>query len=143
MIKEELEPKKLHLIKISCNQKFRYIRYVKPEEESASISEFQVYGDLESIEGESDNYYQPTNLPLLVINTENCEMPGGKDKDTKAIMTATIINEGNANVKQTGTIKLRGNSSLNSEKKPYLISFDKKTTILDMPCNEKKMDFNT
>ena len=92
MITEELEPKKLHLIKISCNQKYQYIRYVKPEEESASISEFQVYGDLESIEGESDNYYQPTNLPLLVINTENGEMPGGKDKDTKVIMTATTIN---------------------------------------------------
>ena len=53
-------------------------------------------------------------------------------------MSATIINEGNINVKQTGTIKLRGNSSLNSEKKPYLINFDKKTTFLDMPCNEKK-----
>ena len=138
MIKEELEPEKLHLIKISCNKKFKYIRYVKPEEESASISEFQVYGDLESIEGESDNYYQPTNLPLLVINTENGEMPSGKDKGTKVVMTATIINEGKINVKQTGTIKLRGNSSLNAEKKPYLIHFDKKTTFLDMPCNDKK-----
>ena len=138
MIKEELEPKKLHLIHISCNKKFQYIRYVKPEEKSAPISDFQVYGDFESIEGESDNYYQPTNLPLLVINTENGEVPEGRDKNVKVVMTAVIINEGNVNVKQTGTIKLRGNSSLNSEKKPYLISFDKKTTFLDMPCNDKK-----
>ena len=138
MIKEELEPKKLHLIHISCNKKFQYIRYVKPDEKKSPISDFQVYGDFESIEGESDNYYQPTNLPLLVINTENGEVPEGRDKNVKVIMTAVIINEGNVNVKQTGTIKLRGNSSLNSEKKPYLINFDKKTTFLDMPCNDKK-----
>ena len=116
MIKEELEPNKLHLIQISCKQKFKYIRYVKPEEKSASISELQVYGDLELIEEESD-YYQPTNLPLLLVNTENGEMPDGKDKSAKWTMTAVIINEGKINVKQTGTIKLRGNSSLNSEKK--------------------------
>ena len=138
MIKEELEPNKLHLIQISCNQKFQYIRYVKPEEKSSPISEFQVYGDFESIEDESDTYYQPTNLPLLVINSENREMPEGRDKTTKVRMTAVIINEGNINVKQTGTIKLRGNSSLNSDKKPYLVNFDEKTTFLDMPCNEKK-----
>lgn len=137
MIKEELEPNKLHLIQISCKQKFKYIRYVKPEEKSASISELQVYGDLELIEEESD-YYQPTNLPLLLVNTENGEMPDGKDKSAKWTMTAVIINEGKINVKQTGTIKLRGNSSLNSEKKPYLVNFDKKTTFLDMPCNERK-----
>ena len=138
MIKEELEPNKLHLIHISCNKKFQYIRYVKPDENSASISEFQLYGNLESIEDESDKYYQPTNLPLLVVNSENGEMPQNRDKDTKVKMTAVIVNEGNIEIKQTGTIKLRGNSSLNSEKKPYLINFDEKTTFLDMPCNEKK-----
>ena len=65
-------------------------------------------------------------------------MPKGRDKTVKVNMIASIINEGKLQVKQTGTIKLRGNSSLNSEKKPYLINFDKKTTFLDMPCNDKK-----
>ena len=32
MIKEEMEPNKLHLIQISCNQKFQYIRYASPDE---------------------------------------------------------------------------------------------------------------
>ena len=46
--------------------------------------------------------------------------------------------EGKINAKQTGTIKLRGNSSLNSEKKPYLVKLEEKTKILDMPANAKK-----
>ena len=138
MIKEKLEPNKLHLIKISCNEKFKYIRYVNTNEKSSPISEFQVYGEIESTKEKLNTYYQPTNLPLLVINSENGEMPEGRDKTVKVNMIASIINEGKLQVKQTGTIKLRGNSSLNSEKKPYLINFDKKTTFLDMPCNDKK-----
>ena len=138
MIKEELEPTKLQEIKISSNQKFKYVRYVSPDEKISSISEFEVYGDLQSIEDESDNYYQPTNLPLLIINSENGQMPQGQDKVTKVNIIATIINEGKVDVKQTGTIKIRGNSSARSEKKPYLVNFDEKTTFLDMPCNDKK-----
>ena len=65
-------------------------------------------------------------------------MPEGRDKTTKVRINAMIINEGKINVKQTGTIKLRGNSSLMPEKKPYLINFDEETTFLDMPCNDKK-----
>ena len=138
MIKDELEPNKLYSIPISINRKFQFIRYVKPDEKSLSISKFEVYGNIQSIEEESDHYYQPTNLPLLIINSQNGEMPQGQDKVTKVRINLMIINEGNINVKQSGTIKLRGNSSLNSEKKPYLINFDERTTFLDMPCNEEK-----
>ena len=138
MIKEELEQNKLHSIQISFNQKFQYIRYVRPEAKNTPISEFEVYGDFDIIEEVSKHYYQLTNLPLLVINSENGEMPQGLDKDTKVRMNTVIINEGNIQVNKTGTIKLRGNSSLNSLKKPYTINFDEKTTFLDMPCNDKK-----
>ena len=138
MIKEELEQNKLHSIQISFNQKFQYIRYVRPEAKNTPISEFEVYGHFDIIEEESKHYYQLTNLPLLVINSENGEMPQGLDKDTKVRMNTMIINEGNIQVNKTGTIQLRGNSSLNSLKKPYTINFDEKTTFLDMPCNDKK-----
>ena len=137
MIKEELKPNELNSIEISCNQKFQYIRYVGPDVTSPPISEFEVYGDLEFSEG-SDNYYQPTHLPLLIINSENSELPQGRDRLTKININIIIVNEGKVNTKQTGTIKLRGNSSLDSEKKPYLLKFDEKATFLDMPCNEKK-----
>ena len=139
MIKEELEPNKLHSIQISCSKKFKYLRYVGPDEKYSFNSEFEAYGDLQfNEESDEDNYYQPTNLPLLIINSENSEMPKGRDKITKVKTNNVIVNEGKIIIKKTGTIKLRGNSSLNSEKKPYLINFDEKTTILDMPCNDKK-----
>ena len=32
MIKEELEPNKLHSIQISCSKKFKYLRYMGPDE---------------------------------------------------------------------------------------------------------------
>ena len=65
-------------------------------------------------------------------------MPQGKDRNTKTNVNYIMISEGKINAKQTGTIKLRGNSSLNSEKKPYLVKLEEKTKILDMPANAKK-----
>ena len=94
-------------------------------------------GDIEE-ELLKEDMFQPTNLPLLVINSENGEMPQGRDKETKVNANFLIINEGKVHIKKTGTIKLRGNSSLNSEKKPYLINFDEKTEVLDMPAKAKK-----
>ena len=137
MIKEELELNKLNYIEISCPQTFKYLRYVGPENKNSTISEFEVYG-IESTEenGELENLYQPTNIPLLIINSENSEMPQNRDKQTKINSNFIIIKDGKINSRGTGTIKLRGNSSLNSEKKPYSIKFDKKTKILDMPSKE-------
>ena len=64
--------------------------------------------------------------------------PQGRDKTTKVKASFVLIDEGKVNIKKTGTIKLRGNSSLNSEKKPYLIHFDESSKILDMPAKAKK-----
>ena len=139
MITEELEPKKLNLISISCSQTFKYIRYVGPEGKNSTVSEFEIYGNLDSSEEEEkEKYYQPTNIPLLIINSGNSEMPQGRDKETKVNVNYILVNEGKVNAKQTGTIKLRGNSSLNSEKKPYAVKLDKDTKFLDMPAEAKK-----
>ena len=139
MIKEEIDQDKTNFFKISCSKSFKYLRYVGPKNKKDSVSYFEVYGTNEP-KGEllKEDIYQPTNLPLLVINSENGEMPQGRDKETKVNANFLLINEGTVNVKKTGTIKLRGNSSLNSEKKPYLINFDEKTIVLDMPAKAKK-----
>ena len=142
MIKEEIEPDKTIFFEISCPKSFKYLRYVGPKNKNESISFFEIYGALDS-NGEllkelKEDMFQPTNLPLLVINSENGEMPKGRDKETKVKANFLLVNEGKVNMKKTGTIKLRGNSSLNSEKKPYLINFDEKTLVLDMPANAKK-----
>ena len=140
MIKEKIEPDKTNFFEISCYKTFKYIRYVSPKNKNSSESFFEIYGTYESNEEEllKEDMFQPTNLPLLVINSENGEMPQGRDKETKVNANFLIINEGKVHIKKTGTIKLRGNSSLNSEKKPYLINFDEKTEVLDMPAKAKK-----
>jgi hypothetical protein len=139
MIKEEIEPDKTNFFKISCSKTFKYLRYVGPKSKNESVSTFEIYGTYESNEELlEEDMFQATNLPLLVINSENGEMPQGRDKETKVKANFLLINEGKVNMKKTGTIKLRGNSSLNSEKKPYLINFDEKTIVLDMPANAKK-----
>ena len=145
MIKEEIEPDKINFFEISCTKTFKYLRYIGPKNKDASSSFFEIYGTYESNEEPlrglkelNEDMFQPTNLPLLVINSENGEMPEGRDKETKVNANFVIINEGKLHIKKTGTIKLRGNSSLNSEKKPYLINFDEKTEVLGMPANAKK-----
>ena len=139
MIKEEIEPDETTFFKISCSKSFKYLRYVAPKNKNESISFFELYGTYDTNkELLKEDMFQPTNLPLLVINSENGEMPKGRDKETKVKANFLLVNEGKVNMKKTGTIKLRGNSSLNSEKKPYLINFDEKTIVLDMPANAKK-----
>ena len=141
LIKEQLQPNQQNLIEISCTQSFKYVRYVSPEVKNVGpgITQFELYGNLQaSSETGQEKYFQPTNLPLLIINSENSELPQGRDRETKKKINVIIVNDGKVNTKQTGTIKLRGNSSLDSEKKPYLIKFDEKSTFLDMPCNDKK-----
>ena len=137
MITEELEPNKINFFEISCSQSFKYIRYVGPEGKNSTLSEFEIYGNSNDNE-QDENYYQPTNIPLLIVNSENSELPIGRDKETKINCNYIMINKGKVNAKQTGTIKLRGNSSLNSEKKPYSINLEKKTEILDIPTKAKK-----
>ena len=138
MIKKELEPDELNYIDVSCKKKFKYIRYVGPEGKNSTISEFEIYGDSESEEVEEQNYYQPTNIPLLIINSENSVMPKDRDRDTKVVTNNILISDGKINTQKTGKIKLRGNSSLRSEKKPYALQFDEKVNILDIPSKAKK-----
>ena len=139
MIKEKIDPDKTNFFKISCSKTFKYLRYVGHKSKNECVSTFEIYGTYESNEELlKEDMFQPTNLPLLVINSVNGEMPKGRDKETKVKANFLLINEGKLNIKKTGTIKLRGNSSLNSEKKPYLINFDEKTIVLDMPAKEKK-----
>ena len=139
MITEESESNKVNYISISSTQTFKYLRYVGPEKKNSAISEFEIYGvEAEEDNSEKENLYQPTNIPLVIINSENSVMPQDRDKETKVNINFMVVKEGKVTTKATGTIKLRGNSSLNSEKKPYALKFEKKTGILDMPAKAKK-----
>ena len=77
MIKEEGKINEINYVDIFTSKPFRYIRYVGPENKNCIISEIEIYGYnnqtdlLGYINNENNYYYQPTNLPLLVINTDN------------------------------------------------------------------------
>src|SRR5690606_29987075 len=89
--------------------------------------------------GEGDNtvYYQPTNLPLIVVHTENSR--DIVEKDLYLNGTFQLISEnGKSYFTDTLRIKGRGNASWNFTKKPYKIKFFEKNRLLGMPANAKE-----
>ena len=130
------EESSINYIQIESKSSFQYIRYVSPLKKDILIKNIEVYGYIPKEEQNEEKYYQPTNIPLIIVNSE------GKinytDKKEKTLCNIIIINNGKISTKQTGTIKLRGNSSKNLDKKPFQITLDKKERILGMPAKAKK-----
>lgn len=140
MITQKEDNNKINYIKISCNKSFKYIRYTGPKYSNSFISEFELYGNESKEEDifESENIYQPSNIPLLVINTENGKNFETNGKEVKINSNILLINKGKIDSKSKGTVKLRGNSSLNIDKKSYTINLNEKIKILDIPSSAKK-----
>ena len=138
MITSQGQSNQINLAKISCTQGFKYIRYVGPKGKSSVIAQIELYGEASSNQGEPENIYQPTNLPLIIVNTENGNLPPEKDKSTQVKSNIVIIKDGKVDTKGSGTIKYRGNSTLDPAKKSFRIKFDEKTTVLDLPAKAKK-----
>ena len=74
--------------------------------------------------------FTATNLPLIIINTENNIEP--KTRTTYINSQIIIINNNKININQTASIKLRGHSTSTYPKKPYKIKFNKKQEILSL-----------
>ena len=145
MITEELNLGEMNYISIKTNNRYKYIRYIGPNNKYCVISELEIYGDDElgtntrlnvlSSKNDKDYYYQATNLPLVIINTEDSIEPF--DKETYIICTVTIIKDNKIVTKEKAKIKLRGNSTSRLDKKSYRLKFDSKQKILDMPAKAK------
>jgi hypothetical protein len=145
MITEELKLGEMNYISIKTNSRFKYIRYIGPNNKYCVISELEIYGDDElgtntrlnvlSSKNDKDYYYQATNLPLVIINTEDSVEPF--DKETYITCTVTIIKDNKIVKKEKARIKLRGNSTSRLDKKSYRLKFDSKQKILDMPAKAK------
>ena len=140
MITEEINQNgQINYINIDISETFKYVRYIGPSGQYCIISNLEFYGyeisdsELENLE---DKKYQPTNLPLIVVHTENGVAP--KDKETDIPCTVEIIDNGKTNVKAKAVIKLRGNSTMRMDKTPYKIKFDEKQKLLDLPAKAKK-----
>ena len=62
----------------------------------------------------------------------------GYDKEIKLESNIMIIDNKKIKTNNKAKIKLRGNSSLNADKKSYSLTFEEKTKILDIPSSSKK-----
>jgi hypothetical protein len=120
---------------IVCSKGFRYVRYVGPSDQRCNIGELEFYGHAGI--GDESNLARLTNLPTVSIHTENNVEPYDKEHNINALIT--IVNEkGNKVQTDSGTVRLRGNSSIKFPKKPYRIKFNKKRKVLDAPAKAKK-----
>ena len=134
MFKEEIST---NTIEIKSNIPFKYIRFISSLKTNIEISNLEIFGYQQGSGTQNEeNTYQPTNIPLIIVNTEG--KINLRKKDQKTDCNIIIIDNGKITVKQTGTIRIRGNSSKNLEKKSFQINLDKKTNILDMPAKDKK-----
>lgn len=136
IIKQRGNAASMDYLDIDCSRGFRYVRYVGPNDARCNIAELEFYGY--RFDGDDSRFCQLTNLPTVVINTEN-----GKNvtsKTTYVNANVYIISEDGKNLlstTQTG-IRGRGNASWGFPKKPYKLKFDKKQSPLGAPSHDKK-----
>lgn len=136
MIKEPGVENQMTYAEIHCSRGFRYVRYVSPNDVRCNLAELAFYG--EKSEGDDSQFYQLTNLPTVVINTEGAEEITSKENELSSVVY--IVSEGGKNLlatKKTG-VRGRGNASWNFPKKPYRLKFDEKQQLLDAPAKAKK-----
>lgn len=121
---------------LQCSKGFRYVRYVGPSEAQCVIAEVEFYGH-EGL-GDDSRFYRLTNLPTVVIHTQDGVIPF--DKETQIISQLTILGDDGHEEILTGpgTIRERGNASRLFPKRPYRIKFDSKQRVLGSPAKAKK-----
>lgn len=124
----------MHYADVHVSKGFRYVRYVGPNDARCNIAELAFYG--QSGQGDDTQFYLPSGLPLVVINTVDAVEPYDKINDIASYVR--IINTDHSFVMDSATTRLRGNASTQFPKKPYRIKFDSKQKPLDAPAKAKK-----
>lgn len=124
----------MHYADVHVSKGFRYVRYVGPNDARCNIAELEFYG--QSGQGDDTQFYLPSGLPLVVINTVDAIEPYDKVNDIASYVR--IINTDHSFVMDSATTRLRGNASTQFPKKPYRIKFDSKQQPLDAPAKAKK-----
>ena len=126
-----------HYLDVSVPKFYKYLRYNAPFLQPNDIFPIKLYGKrLSDIDVNLKSDFQPTNLPLISIYTEESEDP--VSKEIKINCNIAITNEGKMELRENATIKVRGKSTSNPPKKPYSIKFDKKQEILGLKGKYKK-----
>lgn len=137
IIKKPGENYKMHYGDVTCSRGFRYVRYCGPNDVRCNLAELEFHGY--EAEGNDSKLYQLTNLPTVVINTQDAQEV--TSKETEILCNVYIVSEDGANLfsaSQTG-IRGRGNASWNYfPKKPYRLKFESKQSPLGAPVSAKK-----
>ena len=138
MIKDQEVFNETNYIDINVTQSYKYLRYIPPlNKKQADISPIKLYGKPSSaISADSKKEFQPTNLPLISIYTQDSAEP--LSKEIKINCQVVIINDGKIELRENATIKVRGQSTSSPPKKPYSIKFTKKQKILGLKGSYKK-----
>ena len=121
---------------VECSRGFRYVRYRKSDSKGEyKISSLAFYGDPGV--GDDSHLHQLTNLPTVVIHTQDDVQPYDKEHEIDCFISI-ISNDGQTLLSDTATIRERGNASRGFPKKPYRIKFAHKHQVLGSPANAKK-----
>ena len=143
MITEEMKLGEMNYISIISSERYKYIRYIGPNKKYSIISELEIYGDDElgvdekakNDDDEDEYYYQATNIPLVILQTEESVEPF--DKETYIGFKLTIIKDHKKETEEKGKVKLRGNATFRLEKRSYRLKFDSKVRLLEMQSKAK------
>ena len=136
IVKEPGQNNIMEYAEVNCSRGFRYVRYVGPNDARCNLAELEFYGYIG--EGDDSRLYQLTNLPTVVINTENAEEITSKEYELSS--NVYIISEGGTNLLATSEtgVRGRGNASWDFPKKPYRLKFQSKQSPLGAPASAKK-----
>ena len=121
---------------VNCSRGFRYVRYIGPNDAQCNIAEIQFHGYAD--EGDDSKLYQTTNLPDVIIHTENAIDIADPYKEVYRKGTISIISDdGETIFTEITEIRGRGNNSWTHPKKPYRLKLDKKANLLGLPAKAK------
>ena len=136
IIKQKGNTRQMDYIDINFSRGVRYVRYVGPNDARCNLAELEFYGY--PGDGNDSQFYQLTNLPTVIVNTEKAK--DITSKETYLNSNVYIVSEGGKNLLSTsGTgIKGRGNASWGFPKKPYKIHFADKQSPLGAPAHDRK-----
>ncbi len=135
IVKERGTASVLSYIDVNCSRGFRYVRYVGPNDARCNLAELEFYGY--KGEGDDSHLYQLTNLPTVVINTQNAQAI--KSKTTYILSNVAIISDGGTSLLETTQTQIRGrgNASWDFPKKPFRIKFADKQAPLGAPAGNR------
>lgn len=120
---------------VHVSRAFRYVRYIGPDNARCNVAEVQFYGFPDV--GSDLYFYTVTNLPTLVIRTENARDP--YSKDTEVASSYSLIYENGTRIQEEeGLTRLRGNASNSFPKKPYRLKLAEKKHLFKGDTSSKR-----